>query len=192
MLDKYTCLRKLAQRRGDGDVVVTTMSVAMPWAELSDTPFDFAHVDSAMGHAADFAWGLAVAQPQRRVVCLNGDGSMLMSLGTLVTITGRPAPNYTLVIVENGTYEVTGNQPVPGAGGVDFGGLARAAGVREVHTIDNEDDFDRHLDAHFEAEGPAVFIWRVARTQEPVPKPTRPIGERAHAMRAALTQAEGS
>ena len=186
MLDKYTCLRKLAARRRDGDVVVTTMSSSMPWAELSDTALDFAHVDSAMGHAADFAWGLALAQPQRRVLCLNGDGSMLMSLGTLVSITGKPAPNYTLIIVENGTYEVTGNQPVPGAGGVDFAAMARAAGLRHVTAIDNDEDFDRHLDAHFESEGPAVFVWRVARTEEPVPKPSRSIRERAHALRDAL------
>ena len=60
MLNKYDCLKKLADARGEGDVVVTTMSVSMPWAELSDTPLDFAHVDSAMGHAADFAYGLAI------------------------------------------------------------------------------------------------------------------------------------
>jgi thiamine pyrophosphate-dependent acetolactate synthase large subunit-like protein len=186
VLDKYACLRKLAGRRDPGDVVVTTMSVAMPWAELSDTAVDFAHVDSAMGHAADFAWGLAVAQPEHRVLCLNGDGSMLMSLGTLVTITGRPAPNYSLVIVENGTYEVTGNQVVPGAGSVDFEALARAAGLRQVHTISDEDDFDAKLDLHFEAEGPAVFVWQIERGDEPVPKPSRPIRDRAHDLRAAL------
>ena len=56
MLDKYECLRKLAARRGPGDVVVTTMSVASPWAGISDGPLDFASVDSAMGHAADFAY----------------------------------------------------------------------------------------------------------------------------------------
>ena len=103
MLDKYTCLKKLAAQRTD-EVVVTTMSVAMPWAEHADGPLDFAHVESAMGHAADFALGLAIAQPERRVLCLNGDGSTLMSLGVLVTLAQRPAPNLTLVITENGTY----------------------------------------------------------------------------------------
>ncbi|MDA0334405.1 MAG: thiamine pyrophosphate-dependent enzyme [bacterium] len=186
MLDKYSCLKKLAARRDARDVVVTTMSVAMPWAELSATDLDFAHVDSAMGHGADFAYGIALAQPHRRVLCLNGDGSTLMCLGSLVTITGQPAPNYTLIITENGTYEVTGNQPVPGAGNVDFGGLARAAGVREVHTLETEAEFDAKLDLHFTAPGPAVFVWRIERADEPVPRPTRPIKERAHKLRAAL------
>ena len=73
-----------------------------------------------MGHAADFALGLAIAQPERRVLCINGDGSTLMSLGVLVTLAQRPAPNLTLVITENGTYEVTGSQPVPGAAFIDY------------------------------------------------------------------------
>ncbi|HJP29985.1 MAG TPA: thiamine pyrophosphate-dependent enzyme [Candidatus Latescibacteria bacterium] len=188
MLDKYSCLKKLAARRGERDAVVTTMSVAMPWAELSDTPLDFAHVDSAMGHAADFAYGIALAQPGRRVLCLNGDGSTLMCLGTLVTITGKPAPNFSLIITENGTYEVTGNQPVPGAGSVDFEGMARAAGVTEVHTIETESDFDARLDLHFTAPGPAVFVWRIERADEPVPIPTAPIRQRGHSLHDALTR----
>ena len=186
MLDKYHCLGKLAAARRDGDVVVTTMSVAMPWAELSDTALDFASVDSAMGHAADLAYGLALARPERRVLCLNGDGSTLMSLGTLVTIAQGGAANYSLIITENGTYEVTGNQPVPGAGVVDYAAMARAAGLREVHTIDDPDDFDRKLPLHFEVQGPAVFIWRIEPGSEPVPRPARPIRGRAHELRAAL------
>ncbi len=187
MLNKYDCLKKLAAARGEDDIVVTTMSVSMPWAELSDTPLDFAHVDSAMGHAADFAYGLAIAQPERRVLCLNGDGSTLMCLGTLVTMTLHAAPNFTLVITENGTYEVTGSQPVPGAGSVDFEAMARAAGIKHVVTIDNEADFDTHLRDHFDSPGPSVFVWRIERADEPVPKPSRPIRDRAHDLRAVLT-----
>lgn len=186
MLDKYECLRKLAARRGPGDVVVTTMSVASPWAGISDGPLDFASVDSAMGHAADFAYGLAIAQPRRRVIALNGDGSTLMCLGTLVTLSQQPAPNYTLVITENGTYEVTGNQPVPGAGTVDYEAIARAAGLTQVYTLTDQAGFDDMLPLHFTAEGPAVFVWKIDRAEEPVPRPSRPIRERARRLRAAL------
>ena len=189
MLNKYSCLKKLAERRRPNDLIVTTMSVAQPWAALSDGPLDFASVESAMGHAADFAYGLALAQPQRRVIALNGDGSTLMCLGTLVTMTQRPAPNYTLVITENGTYEVTGNQPVPGAGTVDFEAVARGVGLDETYTIEDEADFDDKLDLHFELAGPAVFIWKIAVAEEPVPRPALPIRERAHRLRAALLDA---
>ena len=185
MLDKYKCLEKLAAMRRD-EVVITTMSVAAPWAKLSDGPLDFASVESAMGHAADFGYGLAMAQPQRRVIVLNGDGSMLMCLGTLVTIAQRPLENFTLVITENGTYEVTGNQPVPGAGIADYEAIARGAGIERVCTIDNDHDFDENLSSHFEAKGPLVFIWKIARATEPVPRPALPIRTRASRLRQAL------
>ena len=186
MLDKYSCLEKLADKRTD-ELVVTTMSVAMPWATHSDGPLDFAHVESAMGHAADFALGLAIAQPERRVLCINGDGSTLMSLGVLVTMAQRPAANFTLVITENGTYEVTGSQPVPGAGLIDHEQLCRGAGLERVYTIDNDTNFDAKLDLHFSEEGPVVFIWKIAKATEPVPKPSKPIRERAYRLREALT-----
>ena len=108
--------------------VVTTMAAVRPWGQLSSSALDFASADSAMGHAADFALGLALAQPHRKVICLNGDGSMLMSLGTLVTIVASGATNLVLFVLQNERYELTGNQLVPGAGQVDFAGLARAAG----------------------------------------------------------------
>ena len=186
MLDKYVCLKKMAARRQD-EIVVTTMSVAMPWAALSDGPRDFASVESGMGHAADFAYGLAMAKPDRRVITLNGDGSMLMCLGTLVTMAQVPLANFTLVITDNGTYEVTGNQPVPGAGMADYAVIARGAGLQQVYTLESDEEFDRHLSLHFEGAGPTVIIWKIEQASEPVPKPALPIHERAHRLRKELT-----
>ena len=85
MLTKDELLAPLAGLRQE-EIVVTTMAVVRPWGRLSKHELDFASADSAMGHAADLALGLAMAQPRRKVICLNGDGSMLMSLGTLATI----------------------------------------------------------------------------------------------------------
>ena len=185
MLDKYRCLEKLAARRAD-EIVVSTMSVAEPWARLSDGPLDFASVESAMGHAADFACGLAMAQPSRRVIVLNGDGSTLMCLGTLVTIAQVAPPNLTIVITENGTYEVTGNQRVPGADQVDYELLCRGAGLDQVETVTDDLSFDTALEDHFVGAGPRVFVWRIAPSDEPVPLPSLPIGQRAQRLRHAL------
>lgn len=189
MLDKYTCLEKLHSKRRL-EVVVSMMSNAMPWAALSDGPLDFASVDTSMGHGADFALGLAMAQPQRRVIALNGDGSMLMCLGTLVTMAQYPAKNFTLVIMENGTYEVTGSQPVPGAGTVDYAAIARGAGLENVWLLTNESEFDRHLPRHFTGEGPQVFVWKIRPTDEGIPRPALPIKERTERLRAALSPAK--
>ena len=120
-------LEPLAKRRTNG-VVVTTMSTVRPWGRLSDHGLDFASADSAMGHAADLALGIALALPERKVICLNGDGSMLMTLGTLATIVGSGAQNLILFVVDNGRFEITGSQPVAGAGLTDFAAFARAAG----------------------------------------------------------------
>ena len=149
-------LRPLADRRGSA-VVVTTMGTVRPWARLSDHPLDFASADSAMGHAADFALGLALAQPARKVVCLNGDGSMLMSLGTLVTIVASGATNLVLFVLQNDTYELTGNQAIPGAGRLDFPGLARAAGFSRVHAFEDAASYERALPAILAGAGP-VFV----------------------------------
>ncbi len=145
MLTKQELLDPLARLRSD-EVVITSMGVVRPWARLSDHDLDFASADSAMGHTADLALGVAMAQPSRRVVCLNGDGSMLMSLGTLATIVESGVDNLILFVIVNGTYEITGNQPVPGAMAVDFAAMARAAGFANVFHFDDASAYESALD----------------------------------------------
>ena len=165
MLTPAELLAPLARRRGDR-VVVTTMSTVRPWGLLSDHDLDFASADSAMGHAADLALGVALARPDRQVLCLNGDGSMLMSLGTLATIVGTGATNLVLFVVDNGGFEITGHQPVAGAGRVDYAGLARAAGFPRVYTADHGGDFAARLDEILEGEGPTFVHARVQPGRE--------------------------
>lgn len=185
MLNKYTCLEKLAARRTD-EVIISCMGTAKPWEGISDTELDFASVDSAMGHATDFALGLAIAQPQRRVITLNGDGSMLMCLGSLVTIAQRPCQNYAMIIFENGTYEVTGNQAVPGNAFVDYETIARGSGINKVYTVKDEEAFDARLPLVFTEPGPVVFIWKVEPAHEPVPQFEKSLAERVERLRVAL------
>ncbi len=130
------------------------MSVVRPWGRLSDHDLDWASADSAMGHAADLALGIAMACPDRQVLCLNGDGSMLMSLGTLVTIIEAGVNNLILFVVANRTYEITGNQPIPGAGSVDFAAMAKGAGFDRVFAFDRADDFEEQLDRILSETGP--------------------------------------
>jgi hypothetical protein len=153
MLTNAQLLEPLAARRAD-HVVVTTMSAVRPWGRISNHDLDFASADSAMGHAADLALGIAIAQPSRRVVCLNGDGSMLMSLGTLVTVVDAGATNLVLIVVNNGEYELTGGQRVPGAGSARFVEMARAAGFPRVHEFRDAASYERALDEILSEPGP--------------------------------------
>jgi thiamine pyrophosphate-dependent acetolactate synthase large subunit-like protein len=161
-------LEGLARHRTD-EVVVTTMSSARPWGHLSDHPLDFASIDSAMGHGADLALGIALARPSRKVVCLNGDGSMLMTLGTLATIVGAAPLNLILVVCDNGTFEITGNQPVAGSGRVDHAALAEAAGFRSVFRFDDAREYVETLPEVLAALGP-TFVHALVKpgTEGPI------------------------
>jgi len=156
MLTKDQLLAPLARLR-DKAVVVTTMGVVRPWARYSNSELDFASADSAMGHAADLALGIALAQPARKVICLNGDGSMLMSLGTLATINNAGAKNLVLIIVQNGTYEITGNQPLPAAAKVDFASFARGAGWERIYFYEDAEKYAKSLPEVLSGDGP-VFV----------------------------------
>jgi len=195
MLTKEQLLSPLAALRGDA-VVVTTMGMVRPWGHHSNNDLDFASADSAMGHAADLALGIALAQPRRKVICLNGDGSMLMTLGTLVTAVQAGATNLVLFVIENGTYEITGNQPVPGTGFVDFAAMARAAGFQRTLSFDDPEDYKTQLPAALGGEGPVLIAVRVepglegalSRTPEEQPRYLQvSLAESAHRLHGTLT-----
>ena len=110
-------------------IVVTNQGSARIWPKLRQRPLDFHYNPSTMGGMIPLALGLALAQPQREVLAISGDGSLLMSLGSLVTVVGSGATNLTVVLLDNGIYEVTGGQETPAKrSAVDYAGLARAAG----------------------------------------------------------------
>jgi thiamine pyrophosphate-dependent acetolactate synthase large subunit-like protein len=165
MLTRAQLLEPLARLRTD-QVVVTTMSVTRPWGRLSSHDLDFASADSAMGHAADLALGVALARPERTVVCLNGDGSMLMSLGTLATVVATGATNLVLFVVENGTFEITGHQPVPGAGRVDFAAMAAACGFTRVFDYEDAGAYASALPDLLHTPGPTFVRVLVERGAE--------------------------
>jgi thiamine pyrophosphate-dependent acetolactate synthase large subunit-like protein len=149
-----------------------------------------------MGHTADLALGIALAQPQRKVICLNGDGSMLMTLGTLATVVNARATNFVLFVIQNNTYEITGNQPIPAAGHIDFAQLARGAGFEHVYYFENPDDYEKQLPAVLAEEGPVFVTVRVEKGAEgPISRSDKEqsrylqvsLAESAHRLRRMLT-----
>lgn len=170
MLIKEKCLKLIASQRTD-EIVITTMGMSVPWAKISTHPLDYASVGSAMGHAADFALGIALAKPEKKVVVLNGDGSMLMCLGTLTTITGLPKPpaNYLLFVCDNGTYEVTGNQPVPRNADFSWTTIAKGTGFEQVYEFDDIETLETALPKIWNQEGPIFVSLKIAKAHEPPP-----------------------
>jgi thiamine pyrophosphate-dependent acetolactate synthase large subunit-like protein len=142
------------------------MAVVRPWGKLSSSDLDFASADSAMGHTADLALGIALAQPDRRVICINGDGSMLMTLGTLTTVVHSDAKNYILIVTHNDSYEITGHQPIPGAGRVDFVKLAQGAGLQKIYSFDEGEEFAQKLPEILSMDGPVFVVVQIERGDE--------------------------
>jgi sulfopyruvate decarboxylase subunit beta len=184
-------LEVLAALRQD-EIVVTTMGAAREWPKLSGHPLDFHYLPSAMGQAPALGLGLALAKPARQVWVLNGDGAMLMNLGALVTIVGSGAQNITLVVLDNGIYEVTGGQQTPAdrAGptrAVDFAGLARAAGFSSVKSFDNLAAWQREAAGVLRLAGPRFVVLAVAPVGSAYHlESPGPLAERIARFRAAL------
>ncbi|MDM7934350.1 MAG: thiamine pyrophosphate-dependent enzyme, partial [Methanothrix sp.] len=111
---------------------------------LGDRPENF-YMLGSMGLASSIGLGLSLAMPGRRVMVLEGDGSLLMNLGSLATIANHAPENYLLVVLDNCCYGSTGCQPTCTQGRSDLADLARAAGVRHVCRVTEAEDLDRAL-----------------------------------------------
>jgi thiamine pyrophosphate-dependent acetolactate synthase large subunit-like protein len=115
----------------------------------------------SMGLAIPIAFGVALAQPKRHVIALEGDGSLLMQLGCLSTIAAQKPKNLTMVIMDNGLYQITGGQRTPAAGVADYVALARASGLAKCAWAGDEEDFDRLIDAALTDGGPTFIAARI-------------------------------
>ena len=115
----------------------------------------------SMGLAIPIALGVAIAQPQRHAIALEGDGSLLMQLGCLATVAQLAPKNLTMVVWDNGIYQITGSQPTPGAAHADLVAIARGAGLANSAWAADEDDFDRLLAAALHDGGPSLIAVRI-------------------------------
>jgi thiamine pyrophosphate-dependent acetolactate synthase large subunit-like protein len=153
MMIRTDCLAEIAKVRGD-TLVVAVYSAAFEWMEISPHPLNFFPV-GAMGQASSSALGFAIGLPDRKIIVLDGDGSLLMNLGSLVTIAGVAPDNLIHFVCQNGCYEANGEHPIPGQGLVSFAGLARAAGYRTVVEFSDIEGLRSGLSGLMQAPGPS-------------------------------------
>jgi len=167
LVESLGVLRNIRQ---DDEVVLTVMGTAREWMAAGPLhPLDWIYVPSSMGQAPALGLGMALAQPDKQIIVCNGDGCMLMNAGALVTIAASAPTNFTLVIFDNGVYEITGAQPTPATAGdsplVDFPDLARASGFQQVFAFDDLEDWENSARDIIDAPGPTFVHLAVA----PVP-----------------------
>ena len=185
LMTQRQALEVVVPHRGNR-AVVATMSSGGIWPQLSDSPLDFIYIPSAMGHGPGLGLGMALAQPEHGAIVLNGDGCMLMNLGSLVTLANHPANVY-LIILDNASYEVTGGQPTAGAGRTDFAAIARGAGIKRVYAFDTLEKWKAGVAEALSGPGPVVIWLRVeGRIGQKTPKAPRTMAEQVERLQQAL------
>ena len=129
-------LEALAKRRDD-QVVVSTMTALRPWRERAGTDRDLVCV-GFMGGASTFGLGVQMARPDVPVWVIDGDGSLAMQLGSLLTIANAAPRRFLHVVMHNGVYDTSGAQSVLAEGDMSFAEMAKGAGYADAVRFDDQ------------------------------------------------------
>jgi thiamine pyrophosphate-dependent acetolactate synthase large subunit-like protein len=164
--------KALLADRGDLLVVAGLGSTAWDVAAAGDHPLDFP-LWGAMGGATMIGLGLALAQPQRRVLVITGDGELLMGLGGLATIGAQKPANLALVVFDNERYGETGMQSTHTAHDVDLAGIARACGFPATGTAREPAELEAALPTIRAAAGPVFHAIKVRAESLPLVMPPK-------------------
>ena len=187
-------LQALADYRSDRQIVISNQMSARLWPGISQHPLDFNYLSSTMGGAVPLGLGLALSRPDCEVIVLSGDGSLLMSLGCLVTVIASGATNLTIVLLDNGLYEVTGGQQTAGhQARVDYAALARAIGFKTVDSFSRIDDWRAGLESGKSIAGPRFIVLRVLAVDPATPRiTTTQVNQECIRLRSALMSQSNS
>lgn len=140
----------------DALVVTCLGNASYLWSVMHHVPENF-YFEDAMGLALPLAIGLAVAQPARKVVVVEGDGGLLMHMGTLVTLGAVAPPNLTVLVIQNGVHAASGGQALTNAG-LDLAQLALAAGVRRADNVATAKAFAPALESALKSDGLQMLV----------------------------------
>ena len=189
-MNQLEATRILLRRAKDAPIVASLGNPKYDLALAGDRPQNL-YLWGGMGLASSVGLGLALAQPARTVIVLDGDGSLLMNLGSLATIAWRAPRNYLLVVWDNGSYELTGQQRTATAAGADLAGIAVAAGIPRAHRAKTLAEFEDALARELGQDGPAVIVAAVDATRSRGRPPTDPVFIKDRFMAALGTAAPG-
>ena len=165
MMESLEALKVISRHRGNA-VVIATETASFEWPQISTNPDLDLMFMGAMGKASSTGLGLALAQPHRKIIILDGDGSLLMNLGSLVTIANMAPPNLIHFVCENGVYRMTGGQPIPNVGKLSFAALARSAGYANVHEFDELVSLENNVETVINQAGPTFVCLKIPPATE--------------------------
>lgn len=159
MIDMLEGTKALMDRTDESLLVVGSLgNPGLSLFNAADRPGHF-YPRNAMGQACSIGLGMAMAQPNRRVAILDGDGSLLMNLGSLATEAWKAPKNLIHICWDNGMYEMTGKQPTATAGPTDLAAVAQGAGFRHVARAETQAALEAALDEALASnEGPWFIL----------------------------------
>jgi len=169
-MTRLDATRALVALAGDEPIVASLGHPAYDLFAAGDRPANF-YTWGSMGLASSMGLGLAMAQPGRRVFVLDGDGSLLMNLGSLATIGWERPANLVLVVWDNESYATTGGQDTATKHGADLAATARALGIAAAVTVRTPAELDRAVSEAAREPGPWVIVAKVSEST-PIAKPT--------------------
>jgi thiamine pyrophosphate-dependent acetolactate synthase large subunit-like protein len=173
MIQTAELLKVFQQYRGDA--LVIPGRGGRHWVQISTNPNrDVPLGDPAMGGHASFGLGLALAQPDKKVVLFDSEGDVLMGMGALATIAEQAPRNFYHFMLDNECYATTGGQPVPNAKNIAYDVIARGAGYPQAYAFDNLEDFSNSLKAILDQPGPVFVALKVDPEIENEPIGRRP------------------
>jgi sulfopyruvate decarboxylase subunit beta len=141
---RVEALGVIAENAEDRLIVCNLGDPARELYAVADREENF-YMLGSMGLASSIGLGLAIARRERGVIAIDGDGSVMMNLGSLATIAAQAPDDFLLVIVDNGVYGSTGGQPSPTSGKADLAGMAKAAGVGRVDVVSTMEELMRTI-----------------------------------------------
>ena len=168
MMNTADMLKAFQKYRGDAIVIPGRGSPH--WHKISTQPSrDLPMGDPAMGGHGSFGFGIAMAQPDKKVVLFDSDGDVLMNLGALATIAEVAPKNFYHFILDNECYATTGGQPVPNAKNVQYDVIAKGSGYPHTFAFDSLEEFAVNIEAILALEGPVFVTMKVTPEVENLP-----------------------
>ena len=161
--------------RGDA-IVIPTGTAGRNWKEVSTNEKRDATLGGAMGQTASVVFGLAMAQPDVKIVFFDSEGSLLMNLGILETIAGKQPKNFYHFLMDNECYATTGGQPVPNSENISYAGMARGAGYVATYEYEDLEEFSSNVEGILSRPGPVFIAMKITPEIE-----NEPIGRRTRA-----------
>jgi len=169
-MNRLAATRRLTAALDHEPIVASLGRPAYDLFAAGDRPENF-YTWGSMGLASSIGLGLALARPELRVFVVDGDGSLLMNLGSLATIGWTRPPNLVLIVWDNALYGTTGGQDTATAHGADLEAAGRAMGATATVTVRTEDAFDAAIARARVEDGPWVIVAKVAESAPTVKPP---------------------